>query len=87
MASVIPCDICGEEAATVVLNMVDIAEVKGFGPDCFADFAQSFLQTVRPEVLKPEPAKRRGKSRAQAPAAVADDGAGNQETAPANAGG
>lgn len=55
--------------ASCLITLIDEAEVKGFGPSCFADFAQAYLAQVRPEALaqeKPKPVRRRVKAAAAA---------------------
>lgn len=81
MAQSIPCDGCQEEMATVVLNMIETADVKGFGPSCFADFAQAFLGAVRPEALAQEKPKATRKTRGTPARPVAHDGADDKTPA------
>lgn len=86
MAQSIPCDSCSENAASVILNLVETADVKGFCPACFADFSQAFLKEVRPEALAPEKPKRQTKTRGTPAPPVADDGQEDKTPAAADAG-
>lgn len=85
MAQLITCDGPDGSPAVFMVNNIDNAEVHSFCLPCMLDFAQALLQAFTPERLAAPPAKAARKSRAKAPAAVADDGkdgAGDDDAPP-----